>query len=150
MADIEKLRPKTRQLCKMLILECKKQGIEITVTQTERSMDLQDAYYSQGRDNLEIVNLKRKKVGLPHIKESENKIVTKAKAGTSPHNFSLAFDICPVVNGKLAWDRTDLFKKVGEIGESLEFEGYKLEWGGRFKSMVDLPHFQMKGWKSYV
>ena len=150
MADIELLRPKTKALCELLIKKCKEQGIEIAITQTYRSPELQDAYYAQGREDLVSVNKRRVKVNLPPIKESENKIVTKAKGNTSPHNFSLAFDFCPIKNGKLDWNDIVTFKKVGEIGESLNIEGYTLEWGGRFKSIVDFPHFQMKGWKNYA
>jgi len=150
MADIELLRPKTKALCKLLIQKCKEQGIEIVITQTYRSLDLQDAYYAQGREDLVSVNKRRAKVNLPPIKESENKIVTKARAGTSPHNFGLAFDFCVVKNGKLDWNDIATFKKVGEIGKSLNVDGYSLEYGGDFKSIKDYPHFQMKGWKNYA
>ena len=49
----------------------------------------------------------------------------------------MAFDICPLVNGKTSWNYIELFKKVGSIGESLG-----LEWGGNWKKFKDLPHFQ--------
>ena len=150
MADIEKLRPKTKELCKMFIAECKKQGIDVIITQTERSIDLQNAYYAQGRQSLSVVNGKRKAVGLQPISEKENKsTVTNAIGGSSPHNFSLAFDFCPLTKGKADWNNMTLFKKCGEIGKSLSIGEYTLEWGGDFKSIKDYPHFQMKGWKNY-
>ena len=148
-AKIEELRPKTKKLCELWIEQCRKQGINLVVTQTFRSPELQEAYYSQGRELLEIVNLKRKKVGLDKITEKENKIVTKAAPWTSPHNYGLAWDFAPIVNGKIDWNNLDLFRKCGEIAKKLNFEGYTLEWGGDFKTIKDLPHIQLKNWKNY-
>ena len=98
---------------------------------------------------LEIVNLKRKKVGLDKITEKENKIITKAAPWTSPHNYGLAWDFAPIVNGKIDWNNLDLFRKCGEIAKKLNFEGYTLEWGGDFKTIKDFPHIQLKNWKNY-
>ena len=148
-AKIENLRPKTMQLCKLFIEACRKAGINLTITQTLRSMELQDAYYSQGREELEIVNLKRKKVGLEKLTAKENVIVTNAKAGSSPHNYGLAWDFVPIVNGKADYDNLELFKKCGEIAKKISFEGYYLEWGGDFKKIIDRPHIQLKNWKQY-
>lgn len=151
MADIEKLRPKTKELCKLLISECKKNDIDIIITQTERSMGLQTALYAQGRQSLTSVNEKRKIAKLQPITEKENKsTVTNAMAGKSAHNFGLAFDVGIIVNGKVDWNRIDLFKRVGEIGIKLNIDGYSLTWGGNFSSIKDYPHFEMTDWKKYV
>ena len=149
MAHLDDLRPKTKKLCELWIEECRKNGINLVVTQTFRSPELQEAYYSQGRESLEIVNLKRKKVGLDKITEKENKIVTKAAPWTSPHNYGLAWDFAPIVNGKIDWNNLELFRKCGEIAKKLNFEGYTLEWGGDFKTIKDFPHIQLKNWKNY-
>ena len=47
MADITKLRPKTQELCRKFIEECKKEGITVVITQTLRSIEVQNAYYAQ-------------------------------------------------------------------------------------------------------
>lgn len=149
MADINLLRPKTKKLCELWIEECRKAGINLIISQTLRSMEIQDAYYAQGRENLESVNAKRKKAKLAPIKTIENKIVTNAKPGASPHNYGLAWDFVPIVNGKPDWNNLALFKKCGEIAKKLNFEGYTLEWGGDFKTIKDYPHIQLKNWKKY-
>lgn len=118
MAKLESLKPKVRGLAEKLINECKNLGYQINITQTLRTIEEQDALYAQGR-----------------IKPGN--IVTKAKGGYSLHNFGVAFDICPIVNGKAAWNDTTLFKKIGEVGIRLG-----LEWGGAWVSFPDLPHFQ--------
>ena len=149
MAHLDDLRPKTKKLCELWIEECRKAGINLVVTQTFRSPQLQEAYYAQGREILEIVNTKRKKVGLQAILEKDNKIITKAPSGSSPHNYGLAWDFAPIVNGKIDWNNLELFRKCGEIAKKLNFEGYTLEWGGDFKSIKDYPHIQLKNWKNY-
>lgn len=118
MAKLELLKPKVRGLAERLINECKNLGYQITITQTLRTIEEQDALYAQGRTK-------------------PGNIVTKAKGGYSLHNFGIAFDICPIINGKAAWDDTALFKKIGEVGVSLG-----LEWGGTWANFPDLPHFQ--------
>lgn len=120
MNKIDLLKPKVRNLAYELISECEKEGIEIKIVQTLRTIKEQDALYAQGRT----------KAG---------NIVTKAKGGYSFHNFGVAFDVCPVVNKKLEWNDKKLFKKIGAIGASLG-----LEWGGAWKTFKDLPHFQYR------
>lgn len=53
-------------------------------------------------------------------------VVTKAGAGESYHNYGFALDIMPVN------------EEVGTI-----FEKHGFEWGARWKSFKDTPHFQM-------
>ena len=65
--------------------------------------------------------------------------VTDAKAGESYHNYGLAVDIVTNHHGQPAWIERD--ERVrGPIGQNLG-----LEWGGAWKSFVDLPHFQLTG-----
>jgi peptidoglycan L-alanyl-D-glutamate endopeptidase CwlK len=112
----------------MLIVAASSNGIKIVVTQGTRTLEEQAALYAKGRT-------------------APGPIVTNAKPGSSYHNFSLAFDIAVVgADGKITWDtKVDVdhdsepdYIEVGLLGESLG-----LEWGGRFKSLVDLPHFQV-------
>lgn len=118
MAKLELLKSKVKELAGRLINECKQQGHQITVTHTLRTIEEQDALYAQGRTK-------------------PGNIVTKARGGYSLHNFGVAFDICPIVNGRAAWNDTALFKKIGEIGMKVG-----LEWGGAWASFPDSPHFQ--------
>lgn len=119
--SLDELNPYVKRLAQKLIEKCKNQNIEIIVTQTFRSFNEQANLYAQGRSK-------------------SGKIVTNAKPGYSMHNYGLAFDFCPIIDGKAAWDRVDLFEKVGVIGKSIG-----LEWGGDFKSIKDRPHFQATG-----
>lgn len=116
--EIKELHPYVMRKAEKLISECAKAGINIIVTETYRSISEQDALYAQGRTK-------------------PGKVVTNAKGGQSYHNYRLAFDIVPLIDGKAAWSRLDLFDNVGEIGK-----GLGLEWGGDFKTIKDRPHFQ--------
>jgi len=110
-------------------------------TQTHRSVSYQNVLYAQGREDLKTVNIKRKEQGLMPINQGQNKIVTNARGGTSKHNSvpSHAFDIAFKQGTKLFWDAV-YFKMFYDI----IVERYpKVVWGGRFRSIVDNPHYEI-------
>lgn len=75
--------------------------------------------------------------------------VTNAKAGQSPHNYnpSFAFDIAFIgLNKKVVWT-AKYFKMFAECVKS---SSDVTVWGGDFKSLVDMPHFELKNWKTYI
>lgn len=120
---IEDLHPWMQRKANEFVAACAKAGIKVIITSTLRDIPKQDDLYAQGRTK-------------------PGRIVTSARGGYSYHNFAIAFDFCPLVDGKAAWDRADLFTKCGEIGESLG-----LEWAGRWKSFKELAHLQAPGIK---
>lgn len=96
-------------------------------TWTLRTFKEQSTLYAQGRTK-------------------PGKIVTKAKAGLSFHNYGLAIDICLIIDGKEAsWDDLKDFDQDG-IADWMEvveiFKSYGWSWGGDFQSISDKPHFQ--------
>ena len=118
---IEDLHPYVAKLCKSFVAAARKQGIDVLVTSTYRDHESQGALYAQGRT----------KAG---------RIVTNAKPGQSFHNYRLAFDFVPIVNGKAIWNDQRTFVKLGELGES-----FGLEWAGRWKSFPEYAHLQATG-----
>lgn len=94
----------------------KANGIDLKITFGFRTFKEQQDLYDQGRTK-------------------PGKIVTKAKPGQSFHNYGLAIDVVPIVNGKADWESKH-WNKIGEIGQVCGFE-----WGGGWK-FVDRPHFQ--------
>ena len=92
-------------------------GIKLRVTDGFRSVAEQDDLYAKGRTE-------------PGSK------VTNARSGYSNHNFGLAVDVVPMVNGKPDFE-SNQYPLIGRIGESVG-----LEWGGNWKTIVDQPHFQ--------
>lgn len=115
---IEDLHPNVAKMARAFIAKAKKEGIEVLVTSTYRDNESQNALYAQGRTK-------------------PGRVVTNAKAGQSFHNYRLAFDFVPIVNGKAMWNDTRTFNRLGAIGESVG-----LEWAGRWKSFRELAHMQ--------
>ena len=96
---------------------CSANHLDVRITNAFRSWDESDRLYALGRS-------------VP------GSIVSNARGGDSYHNWGLAFDAAPFVNNLISNDQTK-FNLMGRLGEKVG-----LEWGGRFKSIVDLPHFQ--------
>ena len=96
-------------------------GIRIEVVQGLRTFAEQDALYAQGRTR-------------------PGKRVTNARGGQSNHNYGLAADVCPFVAGQPDWNVDgSVWRAIGGEGERAG-----LEWGGRWKTLDDLPHFQLR------
>jgi peptidoglycan L-alanyl-D-glutamate endopeptidase CwlK len=116
--DIAQLHPKVQVLCKKFIAACDAEGIDVLITSTYRDGESQNALYEQGRT-------------------TKGAIVTNARAGQSFHNWRVAFDFVPIVNGKAQWDDLLTFTRCGMIAESVG-----LEWAGRWKRFKELAHCQ--------
>lgn len=76
-------------------------------------------------------------------------IVTRAKAGESPHNFkpSMAFDVGFSKGKVMDWSSL-LFIEFANILKE-RYAG-TVTWGGDFQSFKDRPHFELTGWKKLV
>lgn len=116
------LDPKFRKKVQKFLTNASKKGIELRVISANRNCSEQNKLYAQGRT-------------LP------GKKVTNAVCGKSSHNYRKAVDVVEFKNGKPLWKNSN-WEKIGRLGEK---EG--LEWGGRWKSIVDKPHFQDLGGK---
>lgn len=107
--------------------ETKADGIDLLVTCTLRDAEAQRALYAQGRS-------------------APGAIVTWADAGDSYHQYGVALDVVPLLNGKPVWGTVApadlaLWQRVGAIGERCG-----LEWAGRWsKRKREYPHFQFTG-----
>lgn len=121
---IDDLLPAVQKKCLDFIHACKMAGIDVLITSTYRDMESQAALYAQGRT-------------------TPGKKVTNAKPRQSFHNFRVAFDFVPIVNGKAVWNDTATFNKCGEIAESVG-----LEWAGRWKSFPEMAHCQYTNGKT--
>lgn len=125
--EIDKLIPSLQVKANELIRLCHCANVAILVYSGLRTFVEQNAEYAKGRTILKTADGKRQAK------------VTKAMAGQSYHNYGLAFDCAPVVNGKIDWSGTSSpWRSLGALGKSLG-----LTWGGDWK-MKDLPHFEYR------
>ncbi len=113
--DIGELTPKAQKACNLFLEECRRQGLDVLITETYRSQERQNYLYEQGRSR-------------------EGKKVTWTKS--SRHTSRRAWDICKNVKGAEYCD-TKFFQKCGEIAK-----GFKITWGGEWKT-PDTPHFEI-------
>jgi len=116
--NIDDLHPRVAILCRAFIQACAAENIDVIITSTYRDLESQSALYAQGRT-------------MPGSK------VTNAQAGQSFHNYRVAFDFCPIVNGKAQWNDELLFSHCGAIAEKIG-----LQWAGRWVTFKELAHCQ--------
>lgn len=116
---IEDLHPAVQDRARAIVKAWADAGFDVLVTCTFRSNAEQDKLYAQGRT-------------APGFK------VTKARAGESYHNFGLALDFVPVINGKPQWDDHKPFEVLAGIAQMAD---PTVTWGGGW-SFKDLPHLQ--------
>lgn len=102
---------------------CERHSITIEVISGLRSWAQQSALYAQGRTK-------------------PGPIVTKARAGSSWHNYGLAIDLGLFAGGKYL-DSADpkradrIYKELGTLAASMG-----IEWAGTWKTFTESPHFQ--------
>ena len=116
--DLEELRPRTRVKAMAFEANCRAVGKPVLIYCTYRDVEAQDAEYAKGRTK-------------------PGKIVTNAKGGDSFHQYRVAFDFVPLINGVTNWGDKARYRECAEIGKQCG-----LEWGGDFKSFKDMPHMQ--------
>ncbi len=135
------LHPDVAKAAANFIRDAYNRGIKLRITQGLRTYAEQEALYAQSRLPLDQVNALRQKAGMAPIEASENNEVTRAKPGSSYHNFGLAFDVVEIRDGKAIWS-TGAGSKWDTIGALGKAHG--LEWGGDWTSFKDRPHFQLR------
>lgn len=115
---IEQLHPICKGLFIAMIDEAETTlNITLRVTHAYRSIEQQNALYAQGRT-------------------TPGNVVTNAKGGSSYHNYGLAVDLAQLLpNGTINWNFD--YSKLYPIALK-----YGIEWGGKFRTIVDKPHFQ--------
>ena len=121
--DFDKLRPRTREKAIAFQTACREAGVPVLIYQTLRDKEYQDSLYAQGRTK-------------------PGKIVTNARGGSSFHEYGVAFDFVPLVEGKPAWNDKERYDRCIRIGEGLSLESGKHFKDSKGRPLVDMPHMQ--------
>lgn len=121
--NLATLTPAAQKLARLFVEKCnaalKSRGYVAKIISGTRSYAEQNRLYSIGRSK-------------------PGRKVTNARGGYSNHNFGIAFDI-GIFNGTSYISESPIYTELGMIGESVG-----LEWGGRWTSFKDEPHYQLK------
>jgi peptidoglycan L-alanyl-D-glutamate endopeptidase CwlK len=123
--SLDDLKLDIRPLVDAFLEACAQSLIDVLITCTLRSNSEQAALYAQGRT-------------------APGHVVTNAPAGRSAHNFGLAIDVVPLVNGKPDWKASDpVWKTLGDLGVAAG-----LQWAGTPGfPFPEEPHFQHPHWR---
>ena len=138
------LHPKVRDEVTAVINEVEKSfpdELAIFINQGLRTIDYQNQLYTLGRTV-------KNPDGASAQKPLGN-IVTKARGGSSFHNYGLAIDFCwsylNKATGKFEYDNNKSWN-VGPIHAKVvqAFKDKGWEWGGDWHSIKDLPHLEKR------
>jgi len=139
LALLQQLHPKLRDTataCYNKAVRDTPVGVHPYIIQTLRSFAESDRLYQLGRT---VVNPDGKSAAKPM-----GNIVTKAKAGTSWHNYGLALDFGLLVNGvnKFYGDSAQINDWWMIVVNIFDAEGFN--WGHNFPGLQDDPHLECK------
>jgi peptidoglycan L-alanyl-D-glutamate endopeptidase CwlK len=119
---LDKIHPELANRIGTLLENLTQHGLQVEVVQGLRTFAEQDGLFAQGRTR-------------------PGPVVTRARGGQSNHNYGLAVDLVPFINGQPNWNAPlGVWTTIGSEAEKLG-----LEWGGDWKKFVDKPHVQLPG-----
>ena len=151
---------------KVILFQAKcveRRKFDVLIYCTFRSMEEQARLYRQGRSYLHITKTADKlqyyfnRPDLAHIlidvgPQHGKFILTNAAPGMSLHNYGLAFDGVPLLDGKLVWETSSVEQKAlwNQYGELIE--SCQMEWSGRWSRFREYPHGQEIGvdWRELI
>lgn len=127
--SIDALQPNFGALITKLKQAAKAKGIDLFINETLRSFNRQKWLYAQGRTR-------------------SGQVVTHALPGQSLHNYGVAIDCYPKINGKVVYNFdqvTVAMKQMNQVYDIAESLGLGCGARGATGSFIDLPHIQVKG-----
>ena len=68
----------------------------------------------------------------------------KSRTMNSYHLTGHAVDIAPIVDGKVSWAWKHYYPLADAMFDAAKELGIKVEWGGRWRTFPDAPHWQIE------
>ena len=154
--EIGLLEPTLKKRVEKTLIALENANIPVLISETLRDLEVQQAYYAQGRESLLAVNQLREKCGLYLINAEENKrtvtncdgIKYKSNHQTRDENgYGYAIDIVPAKydsrgNKSFWWTAPqEVWESIGKIAED---NGLDWCYGGKGEHWGwDSPHFEL-------
>lgn len=129
--NIATLIPQAQRAARQFMVAAKAFPLTVQILSGTRTYAEQTALYAQGRTN------------------KSKPIVTNAPAGSSNHNFGIAFDV-GIFQGKKYYEgktkaESQAYVDLRKLTKPAVLE---LDWGGDWKSIKDQPHYELHTGKS--
>lgn len=140
LAKLEGVHP---DLVKVIKEAIKESPVDFSIVYGVRSTEEQKRLYALGRT---VVNPdgKSAKKPLGNIVTQKNGTTNKSNHQVKSTGFGHAIDLVPYINGKTDWNATNSFKIIAaHVMATAKCLEVKLTWGGDWKTLVDLPHFEL-------
>lgn len=123
--NIASLIPKAQRAARQFLIACKPFSYTVKILSGGRTYAEQDAIYAQGRTK-------------------PGNRVTNAPAGSSNHNFGIAFDV-GIFDGKKYFEgktnaETQAYLALRKLTKPAVLE---LDWGGDWRTSKDYPHYEL-------
>ena len=96
-----------------------------------RTIELQQELYAKGRTDGKVTDISKVVTYLDGVNKK------------SYHQSGRALDFYAYVDGKASWEKEHLAVVACSFLQAANELGYKLEWGGLWKSFQDMPHVQL-------
>lgn len=146
--------PELQRLCLEHIRRCEQRGVQVAIVSARRSIADQTTLYKKGRTLQNGVWVKTGKVvtnALPEKSSHCPHVDEKGNVGGAAYDLAVVVDEKPVFEDKsvladgtaIVSPRVEYTEVIGPQGEAVG-----LIWGGRWKSIIDMPHFELSGWRS--
>lgn len=115
--------------------------VKVIVRDAWRDTERQAALYRQGR----VLSKNGKDWVLPPAGERHIPIVTRAKAGQSPHEYRRAIHLILIDSNTRAWlgDKDKRWLDIGGVVSTVEH----VTWGGNFERLRDYAHIECADWR---
>lgn len=142
-ASLAKLEGVHPDLVKVIKEAIKESPVDFSIVYGVRSTEEQKRLYALGRT---VVNPdgKSAKKPLGNIVTQKNGTTNKSNHQVKADGKGHAIDFVPYINGKIDWDATNSFKIIAaHVMATAKCLGVKLTWGGNWKTLIDLPHFEL-------
>jgi len=142
-ASLAKLEGVHPDLVKVIKESIKESPVDFSIVYGVRSTAEQKRLYALGRS---VVNPDGKSARKPlgNIVTQKNGTTNKSNHQVKSDGFGHAIDFVPYINGSINWNATNEFKVIAaHIMATAKCLGVKLVWGGSWRTMVDLPHFEL-------
>lgn len=142
--SLKKLDGVHPDLVKVIKEAIKESPVDFSIVYGVRTTQEQKDLYALGRTKVNPDGKSAKKP-LGNIVTQKNGTTNRSNHQVKSSGFGEAVDIVPFLNGKIDWSANNEFKVIAaHILATAKCLGVSITWGGLWKSLPDMPHYELK------